>query len=307
MKRVVITGPTGAIGISIINRMIEKGIEVLAICNPTSLRINRIPQSPLVKIIKCDLNDFSKLETNDESSWDVFYHLAWKGTFGNTRDDVYVQNQNIKNAVDAVELAKRLGCHTFIGAGSQAEYGRVNGMLTPETPVMPESGYGIAKLCAGMMTRLRCEQLGLKHIWMRVLSVYGPYDGMNTMVTSLIKKLILNESPETTMGEQLWDYLYSDDAGRAFYLAGLYGRPNAVYCLGSGQVRPLKEYICDIQSVVNPDVDIRIGSVMYSPKQVMYLGADISSLKEDTGFQPVVDFKEGVLKTAEWIKGEMEL
>lgn len=82
MKRVVITGPTGTIGISIINRMIEKGIEVLAICNPTSLRINRIPQSPLVKIVKCDLNDFSKLATNDGSSWDVFYHLAWKELLG---------------------------------------------------------------------------------------------------------------------------------------------------------------------------------------------------------------------------------
>ena len=53
MKRIVITGPTGAIGIAIIQRMIKENIEVLAICNPTSNRIDRMPKSPLVTIKKC--------------------------------------------------------------------------------------------------------------------------------------------------------------------------------------------------------------------------------------------------------------
>lgn len=307
MKRVVITGATGAIGIAIINQMIKNGIEVMAICNPCSHRINRIPKTSLVKIVKCDLNDFQTFMWDDNIKWDVFYHLAWEGTFGGKRDDLFLQNQNIKNALDAVELAKRLGCHTFIGAGSQAEYGRIDGIMSPDTSVNPENGYGMAKLCAGMMTRLKCNQLGIKHVWFRVLSIYGPYDGPNTMIMSTIYKLMTNEVPKTTKGEQLWDYLYSDDAGRAFYLAGLFGRNNSIYCLGSGQARPLRDYIYDIRNAINPNINVEFGGVEYSPKQVMYLCADISSLKEDTGFQPEVCFEEGILKTAEWLKGEMEL
>lgn len=72
----------------------------------------------------------------------------------------------------------------FVGAGSQAEYGRVNHALTPDTPCFPENGYGMAKLCAGQMSRVECEKLGLVHIWPRILSVYGPYDGKNAMITT---------------------------------------------------------------------------------------------------------------------------
>ena len=52
----------------------------------------------------------------------------------------------------------KLGCYKFIGAGSQAEYGRVEGKLTALTLTFPENGYGIAKLCAGQMSRILCEQ-----------------------------------------------------------------------------------------------------------------------------------------------------
>lgn len=97
------------------------------------------------------------------------------------------QLQNIQYTLDAVELASRIGCKKFVGAGSQAEYGRVEGVLSASTPVFPENGYGIAKLCAGQMSRILCEQKQIEHIWTRILSIYGPYDGENTMIMSSIE------------------------------------------------------------------------------------------------------------------------
>ena len=82
--------------------------------------------------------------------------------------------------------AKTARCQVFIGAGSQAEYGRVEGVLTAQTPCFPENGYGMAKLCAGQMSRVECQTLGMAHIWTRILSVYGPHDGPATMILSLI-------------------------------------------------------------------------------------------------------------------------
>lgn len=302
MKRIIITGPTGAIGIAIINEMIAQHVEVIAVCNPESERRNRIPQHPLVTIVKCNLNHLKELEKAELPKCDVFYHLGWIGTIGAGRNDMHLQNQNVKNALDAVELAKSLECHTFIGAGSQAEYGRVEGILKPDMPTNPENGYGIAKLCAGRMTRLRCEQLEIKHIWMRILSVYGPYDGPYTLVSSMIATLLSGGVPKTTAGEQLWDYLYSEDAAKAFYLAGKKGKDGAVYCLGNGNAYPLVEYIRKIRDVVAPESEIQIGAVPYAEKQVMHLQADISDLQKDTGFKPEISFDEGIKKTISWYR-----
>lgn len=89
-----------------------------------------------------------------DDSCDAFFHLAWTGTVGAARNDMFQQNKNVEYALEAVELAASLGCKIFVGAGSQAEYGRVEGKLCADTPVFPENGYGIAKLCAGQMTRI---------------------------------------------------------------------------------------------------------------------------------------------------------
>ncbi|MDE7288663.1 MAG: NAD-dependent epimerase/dehydratase family protein, partial [Oscillospiraceae bacterium] len=274
MESAVITGATGAIGTALINELVSKGVRVLVLTREDSPRNSRIPQSPLVEVRYCSLENLHNLEIDGE--YDVFYHLAWAGTFGSARNDFYLQNKNVEYALDAVAAAKRMGCRTFIGAGSQAEYGRVEGVLKPDTPAFPENGYGYAKLCAGQMTRDFAHQLGLRHIWVRILSVYGPNDGSGTMVMSALKKLRDGETPEFTKGEQRWDYLYSGDAAEAFAMLGEKGRDGMVYVLGSGIARPLAEYIEEIRQAAAPNGSVRLGAVPYGEKQVMFLCADIS-------------------------------
>ena len=212
--KAIISGATGAIGMALVNELLEGGHEMLVLCRDSSPRSKNIPDSPLVKKIDCPLERMCELELNDK--YDVFYHFAWEGTTGAARNDMYLQNRNVKYTLDAVALAKRSGCHTFIGAGSQAEYGRVEGKLTPSTPAFAENGYGMAKLCASQMSRVMCEELGIRHIWTRILSVYGPYDTEGSMVMSTIRKLSNGEKTAFTKGEQVWDYLYSRDAAKAF-------------------------------------------------------------------------------------------
>lgn len=303
--KVVITGPTGAIGIALIKECIQNQIQVLAICHKGSMRIERLPKSPLLQVLQLDLQDYQTYEpTGSQRDFDVFYHFAWHGTIGDVRNDMSVQHANIGYALDAVRLARKFGCHRFVGAGSQAEYGRVEGKLNASTPTFPENGYGIAKLCAGQMTRILCEQLDIKHIWMRILSVYGPYDGEMTMITSTIRKLLAKEIPQFTKGEQQWDYLYSADAARAMRLLGEKGKSGKIYCIGSGEARPLAEYIMMMRDAVDTEAELALGAVPYSEKQVMYLCADIEELKQDTGFVPETSFEEGIKQTVEWLKQE---
>jgi nucleoside-diphosphate-sugar epimerase len=301
--RIVITGPTGAIGIALIHECISRQIEVLAICHKNSKRRDRIPESPLVRILELDLQDYRNYVPDKTiCGCDIFYHLAWSGTVGDARNDMRLQHDNIGYALDAAELAHKLGCHTFIGAGSQAEYGRVEGPLSEELPTFPENGYGIAKLCAGRMTRIACTQLGMKHIWTRILSVYGPNDGEKTMIISAVRQLLRGEIPQFTKGEQKWDYLYCDDAARAMLLLGEKGKDGQVYCIGSGSACPLAEYIEQMRAAVDEKAKVALGAVPYGEKQVMYLCADISRLKEDTGFVPEVTFQEGIKRTVAWVR-----
>lgn len=303
MKRAVITGPTGAIGTALIEYLESRSVEVMAVVRPGSKRADRIKESSFVRKVECDLSDLRDLSKIINGGADVFYHFGWAGTFGDSRNDMYLQNKNVKYSLDAVEAAAELGCQKFIGAGSQAEYGRFEGKLNENTPAFPENGYGIAKLCAGQMTGILARQKGIEHIWTRILSIYGPYDGDNTMVTSTIRKLLAGERPACTKGEQMWDYLYSKDAAKAMYLLGLNGVNGRTYCIGSGNAAPLRDYIDCIRTAVNPDAQVDYGAVPYGDRQVMYLCADIETLKNDTGFVPDYTFEQGVKETVDWNRG----
>lgn len=299
MKGIVITGPTGAIGMALIKKSIEKKINVLAICHKGSKRITRIPQSEYVKIIELSLDEYKDyiIENDLSVKYDVFFHLAWNGTVGDSRNNTDLQVDNIKFTLDAVELAKRLGCNTFVGAGSQAEYGRVEGRLSASTPTNPENGYGIAKLAAGNMSRIRCEQLGIKHIWTRILSVYGPYDGENSMISVTLKKMLANEETHFTAGEQKWDYLYSEDAARMMFHIAESGESGKVYCLGNGTVKPLKEYIEEMYRLTGCTARLGLGDIPYAERQVMYLAVEQGELV----CTPEVTFSDGIKRVIDYM------
>ena len=90
-------------------------------------------------------------------------------------------------------------------------------------------------------------------------------DAPKTLISVVIDKLLAGEKPSLTAGEQIWDYLYSDDAADAFYRMALKGKDGAVYVLGSGQTKPLKEFMKIIRASINPtlrtcffSVDIKV-------------------------------------------------
>ena len=298
IQSAVVTGPTGAVGTALCKLLAEEQIKVYAVVHPESKRAEHLKTIDGVRIIPCDAAELSQLSDIEA---DAFFHLAWAKTTGQGRNDMPAQIDNIRYTIDAVHAASRLGCKVFVGAGSQAEYGRVDHALTPDTPCFPENGYGMAKLCAGQMSRIECEKLGIDHIWPRILSVYGPYDGENAMIPQVIRKLLSGEKPALTAGEQIWDYLYAGDAAEALYRLALMGKAGRIYPLGSGHAQPLRAYIEALRDAVDPSLPLGFGEVSYGEKQVMHLEADIDALQRDTGFEPETDFAVGIRNTIDWV------
>lgn len=296
--RIIVTGPTGSIGSEIIDRALSEGIEVAAIINPKSNRAINIDKR--AEKIECDISNYGKVE--DIGKCDIFYHLAWRGTTGILRDDATIQSSNIKYALEAVELAGRCESKCFVGVGSQAEYGLQDKPLSPQTPIQPLTAYGICKYAAGRLTRIKCRQLGIRHEWARVLSVYGKNDPENSLIKYLMTSFKNGTIPELTKCEQKWDYIYAKDCAKAIMLIGEKGLDGKTYCIGSGECRPLIEYVETVRDIVNKSAKVGFGLKNYSPNQPMMLCADITELQTDTGFSPEYDFRRGITEMASYFE-----
>lgn len=288
--RIVLTGATSMIGVALINECMSNGDTVLAIVRQGTSRLSRLPQSELIQIEYADLDNLDNV-TGDGQPYDVFYHFAWGHTAKAERDLPIVQEDNIRTTLEAVKLANKLGCKKFVGAGSQAEYGNYNCMITEDTVPNPITSYGISKYSAYMLSRRMCEQLGIKHIWARIFSVYGCNDNEGTMLNYAIDQFIKGESASFSAATQTWNYLYESDAGRMFYLLGKKDIESGIYHVASSESKPLRQFIEQVASKFeNAKCEFRNAedNIVYGIKP------NIEKSYNLLGFKSEISFDEGI-------------
>lgn len=306
MKRAIITGVTGPLGIALAKYLAEIGISMTAVVRPGSKRNADFPKSDRIHVVECDFAALSSLAGRLSQEYDVFFHLGWNTASREITNDPYAQTLSILHTLEAVQLAHKLGCKVFVGAGSQAEYGCVEGLLAVDTPANPETSYGIAKYAAGKLSRQLCETFGIRHCWCRILSIYGPFDRETTGIMYCIHSLLKGQKPSLTKAEQMWDYIYSADCAKALYMIAENGRHGVAYPVGSGQARLLREYFECIRDYINPSLPLGIGDKQYQDGQIMHLCADITVLTKDTGFMPEYSFEAGIKETIEYTKKKVQ-
>lgn len=304
INKVIITGASGPLGSMLIRECIKNRVRVLAIVRPNSSNRGNIPVHDLVRVEERDITQIDKLPAYIQETYDVFFHLAWTHTGDEGRNNPFLQEENIHATLKAALCAKELGCKIFIGAGSQAEYGVLNRKIDETTAEKPDTLYGIAKLAAGRLVMEYCKQNGMRCNWVRIFAVYGPYENDYIFTSYVIRTLLKGEEPELTLCEQMWDYLYSEDAVLALWLIAEKSENSGIYCLGSGAPRSIREYVLTIRDKINPDIPLGIGKKPYGENQIMHLEADISKLKADTGFTPSFSFEEGIEKTIDWYRSK---
>ena len=292
------------IGAALTGECVKHGTEVYAVVRAASGKLDRLPDSSLVHLVEGSLETLDQLPEKIPADCDTFYHIAWGNTGTDRNRSTELQSRNIAYTLEAVKAASALGCKRFIGAGSQAEYGPMDEeRISPDSPANPTTPYGAAKLASGQLARMLCRELGMEWIWPRIFSVYGIYEKEGTMIASGLRKMLAGEPTVFTPALQRWDYLYSRDAGRAYYLIGEKGKDGVVYCVGSGQARPLREYIEQMAALTGSG-EPGIGAKPYPAGTVMNLCADTDTLYADTGFEPEYTFEEGIRETISWIRDQ---
>ena len=283
------------LGVALIEECIKNNVEVLAICRPGTKRLKRLPKSSLIQVAYASIDDLLSIE-KQQKDIDVFYHFAWDHTDKENRDNPILQSDNIRYTLDAVKLAGRLGCRCFIGAGSQAEYGAVKGIITEETECHPLIAYGMAKLSACMLAEKLCGQMGISFVWARIFSVYGINDNAGTMIDYALKCFEEGTPAKFSSATNIWNYLYESDAGRAFFLLGEREVESGIYCLGADKSMELREYIMKIADLHGCS-DLCVFSKEKTTAQDLLV--DIRKLKKATDFCEEVSFEEGIRRIME--------
>jgi len=292
--RYLITGATGLIGFSLIEKLLKENHSVTVLSN-SSRKACFLLERFKVKLINCSLADYRKI--NLRSSYDIFIHMAWQG--GEDRNDIFINQASALAVVDAVDLACRHGCTKFIGIGSQAEYGLTKETLDESTPCYPASPFGIAKLNAYYNAKFKAEQMHINFTWLRILSVYGPFDRSNSLITSTIRKVLSGQTPSFTTGSQFWDFLYVDDAADAIFKVSTIHTNSELYILGSGCSAPLKSYIELLCKELQFDPEPYFGTHTSSQDEVYSLACDMSLFKANHNWFPTFTFQKGIAITIE--------
>lgn len=303
MRKVIVTGANGFVGAALIKELIKNETEVIALGREGNT--DNIPESEFVSFYPFDLKNAyeikEKLMCNDI---DTFYHFAWAGVSGEMRSDTRLQLDNAQWTVDCLKLSKELGCKRFIYAGSIMEIETYKAVFNNGNK--PGAGfiYGAGKLAAHAMCKAVAAQIGVDFISAVITNAYGVGDNSSRMLNSAIKKCINGESPKFTAANQNYDFVYIDDAARAFRLIGEKGKPFCEYVIGSSNAGPLKQFLLEMKSEIAPDLDFMFGDIPFTGGNIPLKYFDCSKTEADTGFRAEISFREGIKRTRDWMLEE---
>ncbi|MDB4598730.1 NAD(P)-dependent oxidoreductase [Candidatus Pseudothioglobus singularis] len=293
--RIAIIGGGGFLGRALIERLDSEGYELILIHRKSSV-INYSKKHKFVPYEKVGDNVFD----GTNIVCDVFINLAWKGVSGSDRNNKDQITYNIPLTLWSVELAKALNCNHWIGFGSQAEYGNSDVKLYESMQTNPNTLYGFSKVASSYSALSLCKAYEIKGTWVRLFDPYGPGDANYWFIPHLINSLMKGNRPELTKCEQLWDFIYIEDAVGAI-VSLIEHKANGIFNLGSGSTVSLKEVVEHVRKYTKTNIKPLYGSIAYRKDQIMHLESSIKKITLRTGWTPKVSIKDGIRKTVDSI------
>lgn len=304
MNKVIVTGANGFIGKTLVKALLEKNIHVTAI----DIRFDDVllnnPNVKCVNVLNKEIADLREELISD--SYDCFFHLAWAATSGPGRADYIVQLNNVKTSCDYVVLCKELGCKRVVYASS------INEMETYEylqsDDIEPSGGYiyGTGKLAAHLMGETVAKMQGIEFIPVIITNIYGVGEKSARMIYTSLNKLLRKEHCSFTAGYQTYDFIYITDAINSIIAVAEKGKAFNRYYIGSGEPKPLREFLLEMRDVVDPNAELGLGDIEFKGIDISYQQFELKKVAQDTGYVNQVPFAKGIRMTADYIRSEMQ-
>lgn len=293
MKTILITGATSFIGLNLINYLLNN-YKVIAVVRPNSEKISLLPESKNLLVLELEMKDYYRFPSLIKEPIHAIAHLSWGGTREIDRNNIELQEQNFKYSISALHSAAKLNAKIFMSAGSQAEYGVQNEIISENTVPKPVSAYGKSKLKFYEYGIEFCKNNNVKFVEPRFFSLYGTGDYEGTLIMSMLDKMLKNEPCDLTYCTQKWNFLNIKDAvaGMKILLENEQVESGA-YNFASNDTRKLKNFLLEMKDIADSKSKLNFGVLPHNDSGKYGINPDITKLL-NTGWQPKISFEDGV-------------
>ena len=301
----LVTGGAGFIGSNLADELLRQGHDVRIIDNLSTGFAENLPAE--AQFFEGDICD-EELMAMAADGVDVIFHQGARGSVSKSVETPLITDMwNIHGTLTVLESARNAGVKRVVAASSSSVYGGVAPRPTVETAALtPKSPYAVTKMTGEHYMRVYWELFGVETVSMRYFNVYGPRQDPTSPYAAVIPKFIAalraGESPIINGdGLQSRDFAFITDvvaANIAAATAPAQACAGKAYNVAGGSERSLLEMLDILREIL--DADIAAVHVDPRPGDVKHSFADTSAAKADLGWQPTVDFTEGLRKTAAW-------
>ena len=306
----LVTGGAGFIGSNIAEKLVASGEKVRVIDNfLTGKKENMDTFIDKIEFIKGDIRDLETVKKAVDNVDFVIHQAALPSVPKSVELPIESNEHNTNGTLNILFAAKEAGVKRVVYAASSSAYGD-----QPQSPKvetmrpMPMSPYAVNKLAGEHYCAAFSTVYGLETVALRYFNVFGPRQDPTSFYSAVIPKfisaLLKNEAPTIFGdGEQSRDFTYIDNIVSANLLAcKVEGVGGQLFNIACGESFTLNQLFLNLQDIMGTSIKPiyeapRVGDIKHSL-------ADINKAKTLLGFEVLVDFKEGLRKTAEWFTAQ---
>ncbi len=309
LPRYLITGAAGFIGRSVAAALLERGESVRGVDSFITGKRANLTGLEAMDFLEGDLADPAVCAQACAGAEIVFHEAALASVPRSVTDPLATNRNCVDATLNLLVSARAAGVRRVIYAGSSSAYG--------DTPTLPKheemapnpiSPYAVAKLAGEQYMRSFARVYGLETVTLRYFNVFGPYQDPASHYSGVMalfcRKMLAGEQPTIYGdGEQSRDFTFIANVVAANLLAAdapaeiISGR---TFNIATGQRITLNQTFAALSEFTGYS-----GQPAYAPPRsgdIRDSLADITLARELLGYEPQVEFREGLRRTVEWYR-----
>ena len=219
-KLSVVTGGAGFIGSNLVERLLERGDQVVVIDNESANTHDEVYWNPNAMNVKGDVTDFSLLK-NACINADCIYHLAADISIQySIENPTESYKNNVVGTLNVLEVARVLGIKKVVFSSTAAIYGSTSEPCVETDRPDPLNPYSVSKLAGENLMKMYNDLYGIETVSLRYFNVYGPrqaHKGQYAPVIGIFQKQKFEGKPLTIIGDgnQTRDFIHVADVAHA--------------------------------------------------------------------------------------------
>ena len=323
MRNILVTGGAGFIGSHLVRLLVNKypnyhiiNMDVLTYAGNLE-NLKDIEYKENYTFVKCDICDVEKVnQVFKKHQIDSVINLAAESHVDRSINDPFSFAQtNVMGTLNLLQAAKEswngnFTNHLFYHVSTDEVYGSLGeeGFFTEETAYDPHSPYSASKASSDYFVRAFADTYGLPTVISNCSNNYGSYQFPEKLIPLFINNIVNNKPlPVYGTGENVRDWLFVDDHARAIDVIFHKGKLGETYNIGG-----FNEWKnIDLIKVMIKTVDRLLGRKEgTSDKLITHVtdraghdlryAIDSSKIKDELGWEPSLQFEEGIEKTVKW-------